>query len=389
MNATKVWSALERTHVLDIAKAICSVPSPLGEEGPLAELIANLVDLPTVDVHVEHVVAGRPNVVATVRGQGRREPLVLQGHLDSGIVADGWSQDPYRPWVSDDRLYAGGVSDMKAGLAAMVAAVRAVADGEPPPGDLVLHAVMHHDGTGLGSKYVLASEGPHAGFAICGEPSGLAVHTANGGAMKFEIDVVGRTAHISRAADGADALEAATRIYQAVREHSFAHEPHSRLPDLPMSVVGQLVSGRGPGTVPASAVLRGDVRTVPSMRRMAVREELTELARAHAGPDIDVRVRITAVHQPFLGVVDGALVDAVRDAHRLLRGEPARVTNELPGQAFVTDAADLAAAGLDTIVYGPGEWHFAPDEWVAVDDILHASQVYAGVAVSELAPQRP
>ena len=37
-------------------------------------------------------------------------------------------------------------------------------------------------------------------------------------------------------------------------------------------------------------------------------------------------------------------------------GETARVTNELPGQAFVTDAADLVAAGLETVVYGVGEW---------------------------------
>jgi acetylornithine deacetylase/succinyl-diaminopimelate desuccinylase-like protein len=384
VNAQKVWDRLDPDHVLDLAKAICSVPSPLGDEGRLAELIADLVDRPTVDVHVEQVVAGRPNVVATVQGQGRRDPLVLQGHLDSGIVADGWTHDPYSPWVSDGRLYAGGVSDMKAGLAAMVAALQVVADGEPPPGDLVLHAVMHHDGTGLGSKYVLASEGPRSGFAICGEPSGLAIHTANGGAMKFEIEVTGRTAHISRMDEGADALAAATQIYGALRHHSFQFEPHPRLPDLPMSVIGQLTSGRGPGTVPAHALIKGDVRTVPSMRRIAVKQELTELAKAAVGPEVGVRVRISAVHQPFLGVLDGPLVDAIGEAHQLLRGTPVRTTNELPGQAFVTDAADLAAAGLDTVVYGPGDWHFAPDEWVRVDDVVDAARVYAAVAVNEL-----
>ncbi len=389
MEAQPIWDRLDPAHVLDVAKAICSVPSPLGEERRLAELIADLVEHPSVDVHVEHVVAGRPNVVATVSGRGRRDPLVLQGHLDSGIVADGWSQDPYQPWVREGRLYAGGVSDMKAGLAAMVAALQADADAEPPPGDLVLHAVMHHDGTGLGSKYVLSSEGPHAGFAICGEPSGLAVHTANGGAMKFEIEIAGRTAHISRTPEGCDALKAAARVYDALCGHTFRHEPHPRLPDLPMSVIGQLNSGRGPGTVPAQALIRGDVRTVPSMHRIAVRQELRELATASAGPDVEVQVRIVGVHQPFLGVTDGPLVDAIGGVHLALRGEPVRVTNELPGQAFVTDAADLAAAGLDTVVYGPGDWHFAPDEWVSIDDIVHAARVYAAVATSELAkPER-
>jgi len=388
-SAQKVWSRLDPDGVLDIARAICSVPSPLGEEGPLADLIAELVDRRSVDVHVENVVAGRPNVVATVPGQGRRDPVVLQGHLDSGIVTDGWSHDPYEPRVADGRLYAGGVSDMKAGLAAMVAALQVVADGEPPPGDLILHAVMHHDGTGLGSKYVLASEGPHAGFAICGEPSGLAIHTANGGAIKFEIAVTGRTAHISRATEGADALAAAARIYGALREHPFRHERHPRLPELPMSVIGQLISGRGPATVPADAVIRGDVRTVPSMGRAGVKRELLEVANTVAGPDVEVRVRIVSAHQPFLGVTEGALIDAIGDAHRTLRNTPARLTNELPGQAFVTDAADLAAAGLDTVVYGPGDWHFAPNEWVNTADIVDAARVYAYVATDELSPAVP
>lgn len=379
---------LDADRVLDVAKAICSVPSPLGDEGPLAQLIAELLDHPAVDVHLENVVAARPNVVATLPGQGRRDPVVLQGHLDSGIVAEGWSHDPYQPWLADGRLYAGGVSDMKAGLAAMVAAFQVVAEGEPPPGDLVLHAVMHHDGTGLGSKYVLASEGPHSGFAICGEPSGLAIHTANGGAIKFEIAINGRTAHISRTAEGVDALAAATRICDALRGHTFTHEPHPRLPALPVAVVGQLNGGRGPGTVAANALIRGDVRTVPSMRRIPVRQELLELAHAAAGPDVGVEVRIVSAHQPFLGVTEGALVGAITSAHERLRKTPPRITNEMPGQAFVTDAADLAAAGLDTVVYGPGDWHFAPDEWVYVDDIVDAARVYASVAMNELSRPR-
>jgi len=79
--------------------------------------------------------------------------------------------------------------------------------------------------------------------------SKIYIHTANGGAMKFEIEVTGRTAHISRMDEGADALAAATQIYGALRHHSFQFEPHPRLPDLPMSVIGQFTSGRGPGTV--------------------------------------------------------------------------------------------------------------------------------------------
>jgi acetylornithine deacetylase/succinyl-diaminopimelate desuccinylase-like protein len=125
------------------------------------------------------------------------------------------------------------------------------------------------------------------------------------------------------------------------------------------------------------------------MRRAGVKRELLEVANAVAGPDVEVRVRIVSAHQPFLGVTEGALIDAIGDAHRTLRNTPARLTNELPGQAFVTDAADLAAAGLDTVVYGPGDWHFAPNEWVNTADIVDAARVYAYVATDELSPAVP
>lgn len=371
---------IETDDVMEIVRAVCAVPSPLGEEGPLAEVVAGLVDGGGVDVHLEEVVPGRPNVVATVPGQGQRDPLVLQAHLDSGIVATGWSRDPYEPWVADDRVYAGGVSDMKGGLAAMVASIRDVAAGDPPPGDLILHAVMHHDGTGLGAKYVLASEGPHSGFAICGEPTGMKIHTANGGAMKFEVRCSGRTAHISRADEGVDALRASASVYGALCDHEWTHTPHPRLPDLPVAVIGQLMAGRSPGTVASEAVIRGDVRTVPGMRRIDVAEELRRVAIAVADPAIEIKVRIISAHQPFLGAAEGDLIDAISQGHMLSRGSMPEVTNEMPGQAFVTDAADLANAGLKTVVYGPGEWHFAPDESVAIRDIVDAARVYVHVA---------
>ena len=46
---------------------------------------------------------------------------------------------------------------MKGALASMIAATEAAAEIGGLPGDLVFQAVMHHDGTGLGAKYLLAS----------------------------------------------------------------------------------------------------------------------------------------------------------------------------------------------------------------------------------------
>ena len=239
---------------------------------------------------------------------------------------------------------------------------------------------MHHDGTGLWSKYALLTEGPSEGYGINGEPSGLAIHTGNGGAFKFEISLKGTPAHISRMESAIDTLGPAVDIYGALVDHEFAHEPTPRLPDLPRLVVGELLAGRGAAAVADETVIRGDVRSVPGMNRTEVKAEIVEIVNRVLPDDVKRRVRITGFHQPYLGATSGPLVDALSEAHERILGETARVTNELPGQAFVTDAADLVAAGLETVVYGVGEWYAAPDEWVEIDRLAGSARTYLAVA---------
>ncbi|HEV7762636.1 MAG TPA: M20/M25/M40 family metallo-hydrolase [Acidimicrobiales bacterium] len=380
----KAMTAVSVDRAAEIATRLCAIPSPTGEEERCAEAVAEILDVPGIEVHLEHVVAGRPNVVATVKGTGDRAPLVLNGHLDASIHEGPWRHDPFDPWREGNRLFGGGITDMKGAVAAMVAATEAAAAFGPLPGDLVLHAVMHHDTIGLGAKYVLTSEGPTEGFGICGEPSGLAIHTANGGAAKFEITVSGTTAHVSRQEDGSDALAGAVEVYGALRDLAVPHDPCERLPDLPRLQVGELHAGYAPGAVADRAVVRGDLRTVPGMNRQVVRAALEACVAEACPPGLATRVRLLAVQKPFLGVTGGPLVDAITAAHAATRGAPPRITNELPGQAFVTDAADMAAAGLDTVVYGVGEWHHAPDEWIDVDELADSARVYLAVAATPL-----
>jgi acetylornithine deacetylase len=318
-------------------------------------------------------------LIARVRGRGEGPALLLNGHLDAHI-APGWTHDPYSPHVEDGRFYGAAVTDMLGGLAAMAAAVEAAASVPPLPGDLVLLASMHHDGNGLGVKYALASEFDWPRYGINGEPSSLMIHTANGGAMKFEITVRGRTAHISRKQEGIDALAAAAGVYDKVQSLVPTHTPHPRLPDLPRVLVGELQAGTAPAAVADQAVLRGDVRTVPGMTRASLRADLQRIIQSVVGEPNEVTLRFTAVHRTFIGPTSGRLVTALKAAHEAVRGEAAIMPVGLPGQAFVTDAADMAAAGIETVVYGPCDWHFAPDESVDVDELADAARVYLATA---------
>lgn len=372
--------SIDTDHVVALAAELTAIPSQASAELAVAEVVYRELNRPGIDLHIEEVVSGRANVVARVRGTGERPPLVLSGHLDAS-VSSGWSRDPYDPWVDGGRLYGAGVDDMKGAVAAMVVALQAAADHAiGMRGDLLLHAVMHHDTIGLGEKYVLASEGPREGYAICGEPSSLAIHTANGGALKFRVRFTGETAHVSRAEGARDALAAAVAGYSAVSSLALPHEPCDRLPDLPRRVIGQLSAGFDPGKVAETAEFSGDIRTVPGMDRTTIKDAILEAVTKVCPDDIGVDVRITAVQRPFLGPQSGTLVDAISAVHRDVRGSAPEVTTRLPTEAFVTDAADLSAHGLETVVYGPGDWHFGPDRFVEISELADAARVYLGVA---------
>jgi acetylornithine deacetylase len=266
---------------------------------------------------------------------------------------------------------------MLGGVASMAVALEAVARCGPPPGDVVLLASMHHDTIGLGVKYALASEHDLPRYGINGEPSQLAVHTANGGAIKFQITFEGRLAHLSRAEEGIDALAAAVDVCVALRDLTPTHTAEPRLPDLPMLHVGVLESGFAAGCVADSAVIAGDIRTVPSMTRDTVRADLEGLLAAVVPADVPWRLDLTAVQRAYMGPQEGALLDAMAAAHEAATGEPLRLSDALPVQAFVTDTADMQALGVESLVYGPCDWHYAPDESVEVAELAAAARAYA------------
>src|SRR4029434_10058725 len=93
-----------------------------------------------LDVVVETVVPGRPNVVGVLEGRTKGRSLMFCGHTDTVGVAG--MNDPFTPVERDGRLYARGAQDMKGGVAAMIDAARVVVERGLPAGRIVVAAVV-------------------------------------------------------------------------------------------------------------------------------------------------------------------------------------------------------------------------------------------------------
>src|SRR5687767_12607141 len=101
------------------------VPGAPGE-GPIADAIAIHLRQLGLDVHVQDAAPGRPNVIGVLEGRAPGPSLMFCGHIDT-VGVDGMAA-PFDPVVRDGRLYGRGSQDMKGGVAAMIDAVRVVAE---------------------------------------------------------------------------------------------------------------------------------------------------------------------------------------------------------------------------------------------------------------------
>ena len=107
------------------------VPGAAGEGSIAAAVAAHMQQL-RLDVEIQDVAPGRPNVIGVLEGRQPGPSLMLCGHLDT-VGVDGM-RDPFQPVERDGRLFGRGSQDMKGGLAAMIDAARVVAERGLPAG---------------------------------------------------------------------------------------------------------------------------------------------------------------------------------------------------------------------------------------------------------------
>lgn len=393
--AQQVLDSVEPDSLLELVRGMVRIPSQIPHEGPLAELLAAEMRRSGAfdEVFLQTVVAGRPNVIGVVRGEGGGPNVALNGHLDSLLPIGDWTRDPYRPDVEDGWLYGLSLTDMKAGLGCLIHAAQAVArSGVRRRGDIVVTAVMHHGIPGVGTKFFLSSWDRPIHAALNGEPTDLKVQVAHGGAWQFELATTGVPVHTSRREQGVDAIRKMLRVLATLDETCLTPgpDPSQAIPGLPRMVLGVIEGGPAPSRTAARCVARGDIRISHGMTQdtlLADFERYLDRLRAE-DPTLRVSVAPLVYQRPYRVAPDAPLVRTVAAAHRLATGQEVEITDGLPASAYVTDAPDFLRHGIPAVVYGPGDWKVEPDERIRVADLVTAARTYA-LAVARIVSGEP
>ena len=365
---------------LDLLFDVLRVDSIWGREQALAELVAARMSATGfAEVALVEPVPGRASVVGRISGTGGGRSLILNGHIDIYELAADWTRDPFVPAIEHGKIYGAGVSDEKAGTAALLAAAsRFIEPSRRPRGDIIFMGVSAHFEGGLGTHAVLA-QGVHADAAICCEPSNMVLANAHRGAAYLTITTRGRQAHTSAKHLGLNAIESMVPIMQGLDSLSIPHVPDEF--GGPVLNIGTIHGGTKHNQVPDRCEISIDIRvpasTSPEAAKAAVEQMIADLSRTRH--DIDASVAfspywLSGPRYPTLTPPDQPIVATVQAA-RQTAGLPQAGLTALPVWA---DMCVLDRAGIPTVNIGPGgpPYNWA-DEYVRVDEYLAAVRTYA------------
>jgi acetylornithine deacetylase/succinyl-diaminopimelate desuccinylase-like protein len=388
---TRAISQVDEELVVELARGLCRLPSPRPCEKAAAVYLAEQLDRLGFEVELQDVVEDRPNVVAILRGDPDFQSCLLNGHIDHSPPFGQWRHDPADPWIEAGVVYGGGIQDMKGGVAALCTGAAAIArSGIERRGDVIVTAVMHHDTTGVGTKYFLDACPWRIDAGINGEPTNLAVQLFHGGAWIWEIETRGIGRHVSRLEEGVNAITGMLRILDRLDVTALTYAPNPAHPFLPRLVVGTIAGGGAASSTAEKCIAQGDLRFLPGMDLDQMKADLRRVVERVCAetPGLAGKVRTVRHQWSYQMPEDAPVVQSVIAAHELVTGKRPAIRDGLPSGAFITDAADMLRRGIPTAIYGPADWNTTADEGIPIADLVTASRVYAAAGADLTARPR-
>lgn len=369
----------EQEHI-DILADIIAMKSVNDGEHEVALYIKGLLGQYGIESEVIPVEENRSNLVATV---GSGSPVIgLSGHMD--VVSAGnesaWTSDPFVLEERDGKLYGRGTNDMKAGLLNIIFAMIEMKENgllEEGKGTIKFMATVGEEVGGAGARQ-LYEEGhmDDVDYLWVTEPSVDDIIFSHKGSMNYRVDSIGEAAHSSMPHLGHNAIDTLAEFIVAMNDKFRNNAPSNET--LGEFVINATIieGGQQTNSIPESAHIEINARTIPEFDNQKVKDTFEELA-AEFNKDGE-RIVVTNTMDLESVFTDGK-TSFVK--HMVEVGEKA-LGWELPiiGSPGVTDAANLLKdkdPSFGFAMFGPGETRMAHkvDEYVDKDIYLKFTKI--------------
>jgi acetylornithine deacetylase/succinyl-diaminopimelate desuccinylase-like protein len=266
---------------------------------------------------------GRGNLIARVKGDGSKPPLLLNAHLDV-VEADAgaWKYDPFQAEIADGYLWGRGAIDMK-NMAAMSASVMAllaryVASGRTLSRDVIFAAVADEEaGCQLGSMYLVDEHADE-----------IRAEYMLGEIGAFSLHLFGRTFYPIQVAEKGACWVRAT--YHGNPGHGSIPDPESAVLKLAMALA-RLGKARLPihPTAVVAQFLEGMARELPLPQRQVLRRLTVPRA---ASLILDYLIRDAGQKRSFGAMLSNTASPTIVRAGSKVNVIPGRASVEIDGR---------------------------------------------------------
>jgi len=361
-------------------------------ERVLAEHMLAQMQAMGLDAYLMPVEGDRVNAIGIWRGTGGGKSLLFNGHLDTNPVTEGWTVDPWGGLVDERFIYGIGVSNMKAGDASYLCAVRTLIEsGVRLKGDVILTFVIGELQGGVGTLAAV-NAGLRADYFINSEPTDLKAITMHAEAFTFVIELQGITRHMSKREEAVDAIRAACDLIPNLTGLTFSDAPTEEHRSINRVHVGTIHGALGrdlhewrPPQVADFVRLTGSGRYGPGQTEgnalADIRRVLDALVARWPGLKASVHTQKSEgrpIMPAFEVSRDSRIVTALNAAYAAVRMAPQPTGPLTPAGFYGTDAGHLYKhGGMEGVVCGPGgRYNTMPDERVDIPDYLDMIRIY-------------
>lgn len=337
-----------RRELAELTLQLCSIPSETGHEQAIAEWIEARCVAAAGQAATRRI---GNSVICLPEASPGLPTVALVGHTDTVRCAE---NQPIE--IRDGRVYGCGASDMKAGVATMLALLdrREELEGARPIWIFYDREEGPHEENGLGP--VLESGIlPHIDFAFVLEPTDRLMQMGCMGTMHAVITVRGQRAHSARPWQGDNPLFKTIPLLERLRTRERREVRVGSLSFYEVVVPTQVWTENSKNVVPDRVMINVNVRFAPGRTADDAEAELREL--------------VGGVGE--IQVIDRAPSGAVHLDHPLVEPWRARLGIDIAPKQAWTDVARFTERGVPAVNFGPGETAQAHQagEWCSIDSL--------------------
>jgi succinyl-diaminopimelate desuccinylase len=420
----RLLKEIKREELIRLTQDLIRIPSVRSQkegsnEEKVATFLSHHLEEMGLDVVVEEVEPGSPNVIAVLQGEGDGPCLMFECHTD--VVTEGdaseWKYGPFEGKLVGNRIYGRGACDTKGNLAAAVKAVQAISQsGTPFKGRILLGILVDEEGMMSGVKHFIRqgwANGVHA--AIVCEPVDNHLCMTQKGALRAELMTIGKMSHGAMPLAGLNPIPPMISILEKMRQ--LEEEEIERLgkdvflgyPSITPTVLQAPVKGEPQlNVIPYQCRALLDIRTIPGQPHEALKKQLEEIVRGEeesvnasldSGPLKEIRETLETnlskglSFQSKLHVFEDRPWTKTSREERIVQAVSKAVqsvTGKEPiygGVLGATDGTFLSAwAGIPIVTIGAGKWMIPhqKDEWVSIEELELTARIYAASALEFL-----